>query len=103
MFLNKTLFIWSHIFLDYCQLSIKLGSEAHDGLCKVISDPVLLEDLEHCTCQVNTTLLEVFHSAKIRYLPKQVYFRMEKMIAGTQIAALDHNHSVSREQVKLAN
>ena len=37
---------------------------------------------------------------KIAYLPKKTFFGIEKMIAGTQIAALDHNHNVNREQVQ---
>ena len=45
-------------------------------------------------------MLEVFHALKITYLPKKTFFGIEKMIAGTQIAALDHNHNVNREQVQ---
>ena len=45
-------------------------------------------------------MLEVFHALKIAYLPKKTFFGIEKMIAGTQIAALNHNHSVNREQVQ---
>ena len=76
-----------------------MGSAAHDKLIKILSDKLLLEDMEHMTQQVNTTMLEVFHATKIGYLPKKTFFQMEKMIAGTQIAALDHNHSVNRDQV----
>ena len=52
------------------------------------------------TEQVNTTMLEVFHVLKIAYLPKKIFSGIEKMIAGTQIAALDHNHNVNREHVQ---
>ena len=48
---------------------------------------------------IYTTLLEIYHSVKIRYLPKSIFFSMEKMIAGTQLAVLDHNNDVDREQV----
>ena len=80
---------------------IKPGSMAHSMLAKIITEPQLLEDMEKMTEQVHTTYLEVFHSVKIRYLPKSVYFKMEKMIAGTQLAVLEHNHNVSREQVSI--
>ena len=42
---------------------------------------MLVADLEHMTEEVNTTLLEVFHSKKMSYLPKTRIFRMEKMVA----------------------
>ena len=48
---------------------------------------MLAADLEYITKQVNTTLLEGFHAKKISYLPKNAFFRMKKMVAGTQIAA----------------
>ena len=76
-----------------------MGSLAHEKLIKIVTQPMLVADLEKLTNQVNTTLLEVFHSVKVRYLPKSIFFQMEKMIAGTQLAALDHNHSINREQV----
>ena len=78
-----------------------MGSAAHEKLVKVVTERSLLVDMEKLTEQINTTLLEVFHSVKIRYLPKSIFFRMEKMIAGMQLAALDHNHNINREQVNL--
>ena len=79
-----------------------MGSPAHEKLIKIVTQPVLVADIEKLTNQVNTTLLEVFHSVKVRYLPKSLFFRMEKMIAGTQLAVLDHNHNVNREQVSIS-
>ena len=76
-----------------------MGSVAHEKLIKVVTQKVLVADLEKLTEQACTTMLEVFHSVKIRYLPKSIFFKFEKMIAGTQLAALDHNHSVNRKQV----
>ena len=60
---------------------------------------MLVADLEHMTEQVNTTLLEVFQAKKISYLPKSTFFRMEKKVTGTQIAAVDHNNNINRSQV----
>ena len=61
----------------------------------------LLGDLEQMTKQVNTTMLEVFHAVKIGYLPKKTCFSINKMIAGMQIAVLDHIHNINREQVSI--
>ena len=52
------------------------------------------------TEQVTTTMLEDFHALKIAYLPKKTFLGIDKMIADTKIAALDHNHNVNREQVQ---
>ena len=51
------------------------------------------------TEQVNSTLLEVFYAKKMFYLRKSTFFWMEKMVAGTQIAVLDHNSNINRSQV----
>ena len=53
------------------------------------------------TEQINTTKLEVFHTVKIGCLSKKTGVNIDKMIAGTQIAALDHNHNVTRDQVSI--
>ena len=76
-----------------------MGTEAHEALCKIIFEATLLADMEHVTFDVDTTLLEVFHSLKIRYLPKSIFYRMEKMIAGTEISTPYHNKNILREQV----
>ena len=78
---------------------LAMGTEAHEALCKIISEATLLPDMEHVTFDVNTALLEVFHSLKIRYLPKSIFYRMEKMIAGTEISTLDYNNNILSEQV----
>ena len=53
------------------------------------------------TEQINTTKLEVFHTVKIGCLSKKTCVSIDKMIAGTQIAALDHNHIVTGDQVRI--
>ena len=82
---------------------IKAGSIAHNKLLTIITEPRLVQDMEKMTEQVHTTYLEVFHSVKIRYLPKSVYFKMEKMIAGTQLAILEHNNNVNRDLVSIGH
>ena len=78
-----------------------MGSEAHKKLVDIIMQPALVKDMEKLAIHVNTTYLEVFHALKIRYLPKSIFYSMEKMIAGTQLAVLDHNHNVNREVVRI--
>ena len=72
---------------------LEMGSAVHEKIVKIIYEKVLIADLEHMTEQVHTTMLEVFHGKKISYLPKSTFFRMKKIVAGTQIAALAHNSS----------
>ena len=72
------------------------GSAAHEALKKVILDKTLLKDMELLNLNVFTTHLEVFHSLKIRYLPKSIFFEQEKMEVGMIIAALDHNLNIDR-------
>ena len=77
-----------------------MESDSHEKLRKILCEKTLLADLENMANDVNTAMLKVFHTLKIVYLPKKTFFGIEKMIAGTQIAALDHNHNVNREQVQ---
>lgn len=81
------------------KLWLKPGSPPHTALKNIVMQGQLMRDMEKMTDKIYTTYLEVFHSIKIRYLPKSVVFNMEKMIAGTELAALDHNYSVNRDQV----
>ena len=39
---------------------------------------------------------------KISQLPKSTFVVMEKIIAGTQIALLDHNNNVNRRKFKFS-
>lgn len=75
------------------------GSAAHNALVGVVKDKRLLKDIEHLTKCVHTTLLEVYHSMYLKYLPKQMHFTHDAMSKGTMLAALDHNRNVNRPQV----
>ena len=77
-----------------------MGSTAHEKIIRLLSEKSLLGDLEQMTEQVKTTTLEVFHAVKIGYLPKKSC-NIGKIIAGTQIAALNPNLNVNREQVSI--
>ena len=78
-----------------------MGSSAHEALKKIVTQKQLVADMEKMNEKVYTTYLEVFHSLKIRYAPKSIFYGMEKMVAATQLAALDHNNNVNRKQVNV--
>ena len=78
---------------------LKPGSPAHQALVSVVKDKGLLKDMEHLTKCVHTTILEVYHSMYLKYLPKQMHYTHEVMEKGTMLAALDHNKNVKRPQV----
>ena len=65
-----------------------MESKSHEQLQKILREKTLLDDRENLTEQINTTMLEVFYALKIAYLPKKTHFNIEKMIAGTQSAAI---------------
>jgi len=77
---------------------LKPGSPGHETLKKVVLNKTLVKDMEKLNLNIYTTYLEVFHSLKIRYLPKSIFFEKEKMISGVKLAAMDHNYNVGREQ-----
>ena len=74
---------------------LEMESESYQKLLKILCEKTFLTDLENMTEQANTTILEVFHALKIAYLPKKTFFGIKKMIAGTHIAALDHNRNAN--------
>ena len=80
---------------------MRKGTQCYEKFKSIVLQKQVVADLSLMTELVYTTLLEVFHSVKIRYLPKSIFFNMEKMIAGTQLAALDHNLNCDREQVSI--
>lgn len=78
---------------------LKASSPAHQALSKIVKDKRITTDLKLCSQGVTTTMLEVYHSLYLKYLPKIQHFSFETMVAGTQLAALDHNRNVERNQV----
>lgn len=77
---------------------IKPGSPAHDVLLKILRQPQLVKDMHKMNANISTAGLEIFHSLKIRYLPKSIFFEKDKMLASTALAILDHNLNVDRKQ-----
>ena len=74
---------------------LKMGSPAHNTLKKVIQVKQLVKDIVYMSENVFTTEVEVFHALKIRYLPKSTFFELDKMVAGAELAAMDHNSNIS--------
>ena len=83
----------------YMSLIVTISTSSYYRFLSILLQRQLVTDLAKMNEGIYTTLLEIYHSVKIRYLPKSIFFSMEKMIAGTQLAVLDHNHNVDREQV----
>ncbi|XP_070545993.1 uncharacterized protein [Ptychodera flava] len=77
---------------------LRVGSPPHDALRKVVNDKKLLKDLEHITLFCHTGELEVYHSLLLKYTPKRQHFSHEGMVCRTQLAVIDHNYHVAREQ-----
>ncbi|KAM9327700.1 uncharacterized protein KZ484_019176 [Pholidichthys leucotaenia] len=80
------------------KLWLKPRSEAHCALVKIVTDKRLLKDLDHLTKCIHTTLLEVYHSMYLKYLPKRTHFGSDVVVHASMLAALDHNNNVNREQ-----
>ena len=79
---------------------IKPGSPVHHMLIKILSQAQLVKYMHKLNENISTAGLEVFHSLKIRYLPKSIFFEKDKMLASTALAIMDHNLNVDRKQVK---
>ncbi|XP_077323172.1 uncharacterized protein LOC143956885 isoform X1 [Lithobates pipiens] len=74
------------------------GSAAHQRLKDVVLDPRILKDLGHLSNFCHAGNFEVFHSRVLKYRPKHHHFEIDGMVARTQLAALEHNRNVGREQ-----
>ncbi|KAL7381559.1 hypothetical protein ABVT39_007691, partial [Epinephelus coioides] len=46
----------------------------------------------------HTGSVEVYHNVMLKYLPKRLHFGYDTMVARTQLAILDNNYNVGREQ-----
>lgn len=83
------------------QLSYKwleLESPAHKALTSVVLDKRLLSDIPNLAEFKHSGNLEVFHSVLLKYCPKRLCFSYEGMYARTQLAVLDHNSGIGRNQ-----
>jgi ribonuclease HI len=80
---------------------LESGSPAHIALEEVITNKKLLKDLGKLTEFHHTGELESYHSVMTKYVPKREHFSYNGMVARTQLAILDHNANVGREQAEI--
>ncbi|XP_057317565.1 uncharacterized protein LOC130662674 [Hydractinia symbiolongicarpus] len=73
-------------------------SPAYIALEKIVNEKQLLNDLKHVADFKHTGQLEVYHSLLNKYCPKRLTFSYAGMVARTQLAVLDHNSGVERQQ-----
>ncbi|XP_072266660.1 uncharacterized protein [Pyxicephalus adspersus] len=74
------------------------GSPAHWAFKDIVLNKKLLKDLKQQTFLCHTKDLESFHGTTLKYCSKQNHYCIDEMVAGTQLAALDYNYSLSRAQ-----
>ncbi|XP_073725194.1 uncharacterized protein [Misgurnus anguillicaudatus] len=75
-------------------------SQVFKALRTIVEDKRLLNDFEQLTRFKHTGALEVYHSIMLKYLPKRLHFGYDTMVARTQLAILDNNYNVGREQAE---
>ncbi|ROL46137.1 THAP domain-containing protein 4 [Anabarilius grahami] len=75
-------------------------SRAFLTLENLVLDKGLLKDLRQMALFKHTGKLEVFHSLLLKYCPKRIHFHCTSMLAHTQMAVLDHNENVNRQQAR---
>ncbi|XP_065129116.2 uncharacterized protein [Paramisgurnus dabryanus] len=78
-------------------------SRAYHTLEKIVLDKGILKDLQQMSLFKHTGKLEVFHSMLLKYCPKNLHFHYSSMFARTQLAIMDHNENVNRQQATTAS
>ncbi len=81
---------------------LKVDSPPHSALKEVILNKRLVADIEKLTRAVHTGSLEAFHSLLTKYVPKRQHFSYRGMLVRTELAVLDHNKNLNREQAVTA-
>ena len=71
---------------------------SHNALKRIVLDGHLIKVLDQMTGFNHTGNLEVYHSVLLKYCEKRNHFLYEGMIARTELAALDNNHNLGRQQ-----
>ncbi|XP_068097178.1 uncharacterized protein [Hyperolius riggenbachi] len=80
---------------------LKAGSPAHSKMKEIIMSKRLLADLEHLSLFYHSGHLEVFHNPALKDKPKHPHHVIDGIVALTQLAILDHNASVDRQQTAM--
>ena len=76
------------------------GSPSYIALEKVINDKNLINDLKYLLNFSHTGDLEVYHSLYNKYCPKRLHFSYDGMIARQQLAVLNFNDNINKDQAK---
>ncbi|XP_044132576.1 uncharacterized protein LOC122925115 [Bufo gargarizans] len=71
---------------------------SYKNIMKIVSNDVLIKDLQHLVHNCHTGLLENFHSLALKFRSKRIHFGIDAMEARTKLAALSRNHNVGRQQ-----
>lgn len=80
---------------------LKVGSPAHDALKEVVWNKLLLKDIAMLAEFIHTGIIEMYHGLMAKkYCQKVQHYSYDGMRARTQLAILDHNHNVGREQAQ---
>ncbi|XP_049918879.1 uncharacterized protein LOC126401561 [Epinephelus moara] len=82
---------------------IKKDSPAFKILSSIALDKGIIKDLRHMALFKHTGKLEVFHASLLKYTEKRLHFHDSSMRARTQLAIMDHNENVQREQATTAS
>ncbi|XP_069819408.1 uncharacterized protein [Dendropsophus ebraccatus] len=77
------------------------GSLAYRRLREIVLRTSLQKDLGRVSFFCHSDALEVFHSTRLKFLPRRFYCCMVELVARTQLAVLDHNRNVHRVQAAL--
>lgn len=73
----------------------------YDALIMILRQPQLVMNMHKINEGTSTADLKVFHSLKIRYLLKTIFFENDKMLALTALAILHQNLYIDRKQVEI--
>lgn len=77
---------------------LKKNSPSYKALEKVVTNKSLISALKYLTSFNHTGTLEVYHSLYNKYCPKRLHFSYEGMVSRSQLAVLDFNSGVNRNQ-----
>ena len=77
---------------------LKAGSPPHQALSAVVLDKTLLRDMARLTHAMHTGSLECLHNLMLKYCPKRQHFHYKGMLMRTELAVLDHNWNLGRQQ-----
>ena len=79
---------------------LQKGNKAYKALLSAIFLKRILKDICQLDLFCHTVQLEVYPSMMLKYIPKRQEFKHEQMVARTQLAAIDYNFNIWRDQKK---